>query len=108
MWIIYEQRLYDLKDLIVVKFLDNHDQYLLNNRELNRFYSIAYLQLLLILTIEFPSKSLNDNQQFLHYIFKTLFTLYLSFMLKLRHNQRQQYLHLSLTPDKQLDQIKSC
>ncbi|CAF1324278.1 unnamed protein product [Rotaria sordida] len=26
-------------------------------------------------------------------------------MLKLRHNQRQQYLHLSLTTDKQLDQL---
>jgi hypothetical protein len=33
-----------------------------------------------------------------------LFTVYVSFMLKVRMNEREQYLHLSLTAAKQLDQ----
>ncbi|CAF5097315.1 unnamed protein product, partial [Rotaria magnacalcarata] len=39
---IYEQRLYDLKHLIVEKLLDNLDEYLLNNSTLNGLNSIAY------------------------------------------------------------------
>ncbi|CAF1322792.1 unnamed protein product, partial [Rotaria sordida] len=135
---IYEQRLYDLKHLIVEKLLDNLDEYLLNNTQLNGLNSIAYLQLLLTLTIEFASKSDHDNQQFVHYILKSLlrqmiflkdinqnnmndlikrtsqheiqlmllrlFTVYVSFMLKVRDNEREQYLHLSLTAAKQLDE----
>ncbi|CAF4368185.1 unnamed protein product, partial [Rotaria sp. Silwood2] len=65
---IYEQRLYDLKHLIVEKLLDNLDEYLLNNSILNGLNSIDYLQLLLTLTIDFASKSEEDNQQFVRYI----------------------------------------
>ncbi|CAF4256832.1 unnamed protein product, partial [Rotaria sp. Silwood2] len=135
---IYEQRLYDLKHLIVEKLLDNLDEYLLNNSTLNGLNSIAYLQLLLTLTIEFASKSDNNNQEFVHYILKSLlkqmtflkdinqnntndlikrtsqheiqlmllrlFTVYVSFMLKVRDNEREQYLHLSLTAAKQLEE----
>jgi E3 ubiquitin-protein ligase UBR4 len=131
---IYEQRLYDLKHLIVGKLLDNLDEYLLKNSNLNGLNSIAYLQLLLTLTIEFASKSDETNQQFVRYILKSLlrqmtflkdnhqdliqrtsqheiqlmllrlFTVYVSFMLKVRMNEREQYLHLSLTAAKQLDE----
>jgi E3 ubiquitin-protein ligase UBR4 len=131
---VYEQRLYDLKHLIVEKLLDNLDEYLLHNSTLNGLNSIAYLQLLLTLTIEFASKSGEDNQQFVRYILKSLlrqmtflkdqnqdliqrtsqheiqlmllrlFTVYVSFMLKVRMNEREQYLHLSLTAAKQLDE----
>ncbi|CAF3538830.1 unnamed protein product [Rotaria sp. Silwood1] len=135
---IYEQRLYDLKHLIVEKLLDNLDEYLLNNSTLNGLNSIAYLQLLLTLTIEFASKSDVNNQQFVHYILKSLlrqmtflkdinhnnmndlikrtsqheiqlmllrlFTVYVSFMLKVRDNEREQYLDLSSTAAKQLEE----
>ncbi|UJR08441.1 hypothetical protein I4U23_012711 [Adineta vaga] len=131
---VYEQRLYDLKHLIVEKLLDNLDEYLLHNSTLRGLNSIAYLQLLLTLTIEFASKSDEENQQFVHYIFKSLlrqmtflkdtnddliqrtsqheiqlmllrlFTVYVSFMLKVRLNEREQYVHLSLTAAKQLDE----
>ncbi|CAF1250057.1 unnamed protein product, partial [Adineta ricciae] len=131
---VYEQRLYDLKHLIVEKLLDNLDEYLLNNTALNGLNSIAYLQLLLTLTIEFASKSDEESQQFVHYILKSLlrqmvflketddelirrtseheiqlmllrlFTVYVSFMLKVRLNEREQYIHLSLTAAKQLDE----
>ncbi|CAF3628387.1 unnamed protein product [Adineta steineri] len=131
---VYEQRLYELKHLIVEKLLDNLDEYLLNNSTLNGLNSIAYLQLLLTLTIEFASKSDENNQQFVHYILKSLlrqmtfikennenlikrtsqheiqlmllrlFTVYVSFMLKVRFNEREQYIHLSLTAAKQLDE----
>jgi hypothetical protein len=131
---VYEQRLYDLKHLIVEKLLDNLDEYLLNNKQLNGLNSIAYLQLLLTLTIEFASKSDENNQQFVRYILKSLlrqmtfikdnnqelikrtssheiqlmllrlFTVYVSFMLKVRVNEREQYIHLSLTAAKQLDE----
>ncbi|CAF4400749.1 unnamed protein product, partial [Rotaria magnacalcarata] len=50
----------------------NLDEYLLNNSTLNGLNSIAYLQLLLTLTIEFASKSDEQNQQFVHYILKSL------------------------------------
>ena len=135
---IYEQRLYDLKHLIVEKLLDHLDEYLLNNSKLNGINSIAYLQLLLTLTIEFASKSNENSQQFVHFILKSLlrqmtflkdtnenhmndliertsqheiqlmllrlFTVYVSFMLKIRDNGREQYLHLSLTAAKQLNE----
>ncbi|CAM4878013.1 unnamed protein product [Rotaria socialis] len=135
---IYEQRLYDLKHLIVEKLLDNLDEYLLNNSTLNGLNSIAYLQLLLTLTIEFASKSDEQNQQFVHYILKSLlrqmtflkdanqtmtndlikrtsqheiqlmllrlFTVYISFMLKVRDNERDQYMYLSLTAARQLEE----
>ena len=133
---VYEQRLYDFKHLIVQKLLDNLETNLLQNRELNGVNAIAYLQLLLTLTIEFASKSDEDNRNFVRSILKRLlgqmtflkdqpsideliqrtaqheiqlmllrlFTVYVSFMLKVRMNERDQYLHLSLTAAKELDQ----
>lgn len=62
----------DIQHLTVEKWLDNLDEYLLNNSTLNGLNSIAYLQLLLTLMIEFTSKSDEDNQQFVGYILKSL------------------------------------
>ena len=73
---IYEQRLYDLKHLIVEKLLDNLDECLLYGKQnLNGTNAIAYLQLLLSLTIEFASKFDEDNHQFIRYIIKSLLRL---------------------------------
>ncbi|CAF0847863.1 unnamed protein product, partial [Didymodactylos carnosus] len=130
---LYEQRLYSMKRLIVEKLLENIEpELMMENSGIN---SIAYLQLLLTLTIEFASQ--NKDKDFVEYIIKTLlkqmifiknikeidledltddediikrspkkeiqlmllrlFTVYVSFMLKVQPNEREQYRHLSVT-----------